>query len=91
MIGTKKGNPDTAVLARKLESMYLQMCDNMPCRNWFWEEVEATKIFYNTFTCAKLSLVNMIQDVAVKLGNINVDVVTHALANSTNRITAENT
>ena len=89
MIGTKKGNPDTAVLAKKLESMYLQMCDNMPrVEIGSWEEVEAIKIFYNTFISAKLSLVNMIQDVAVKLGNINVDVVTNALANSTNRITS---
>ena len=53
-----------------------------------WEEVEAIKIFYNTFISAKLSLVNMIQDVAVKLGNMNVDVVTNALANSTKRITS---
>jgi UDPglucose 6-dehydrogenase len=89
MIGTKKGNPDTAVLAKKLESMYLQMCDNMPrVEIGSWEEVEAIKIFYNTFISAKLSLVNMIQDVAVKLGNMNVDVVTNALANSTHRITS---
>ena len=89
MIGTKKGNPDTAVLAKKLESMYLQMCDNMPrVEIGSWEEVEAIKIFYNTFISAKLSLVNMIQDVAVKLGNMNVDVVTNALANSTKRITS---
>ena len=32
--------------------------------------------FLNTFISAKLSLVNMIQDVAEKQGNINVDVVT---------------
>ena len=35
--------------------------------------------FYNTFISAKISLVNMIQDVAEKQGNINVDVVTDAL------------
>lgn len=89
MIGTKKGNPKTAVLAQKLESMYLQLCDNMPrIEIGSWEEVESIKIFYNTFISAKLSFVNMIQDVAVKLGNINVDVVTNALAKSTNRITS---
>ncbi len=89
MIGTKKGNPKTAVLAQKLESMYLQMCDNMPrVEIGSWEEIESIKIFYNTFISAKLSFVNMIQDVAVKLGNINVDVVTNALAKSTNRITS---
>jgi UDPglucose 6-dehydrogenase len=51
-----------------------------------WDECECIKIFYNTFISAKISLVNMIQDVAVKQGNINVDVVTDALANSTQRI-----
>jgi len=43
-------------------------------------------VFYNTFISAKIGLVNMIQDVAIKQGNINVDVVTNALAKSTMRI-----
>jgi UDPglucose 6-dehydrogenase len=52
-----------------------------------WDEAESIKIFYNTFISAKLSLVNMIQDVAEKNGNMNVDVVTGALERSTYRIT----
>jgi UDPglucose 6-dehydrogenase len=44
------------------------------------------KIFYNTFISVKVGLVNMIQDFAMKIGNINVDVVTDALARSTMRI-----
>jgi len=51
-----------------------------------WDEAESIKIFYNTFISAKLALVNMIQDVAETNGNINVDVVTTALAKSTHRI-----
>jgi UDPglucose 6-dehydrogenase len=51
-----------------------------------WDEAEAIKIFYNTFISAKISLVNMIQDVAETSGNINVDVVTEALSKSTQRI-----
>jgi len=51
-----------------------------------WDECEAIKIFYNTFISAKVGLVNMIQDFAMRIGNINVDVVTNALANSTMRI-----
>ena len=51
-----------------------------------WEECEAIKIFYNTFISAKLSLVNMIQDFAQRIGNIDTDVVTRALALSTQRI-----
>lgn len=52
-----------------------------------WDEAESIKIFYNTFISTKIGLVNMIQDVAEKSGNINVDVVTNALAKSTHRIT----
>ena len=51
-----------------------------------WDECEAIKIFYNTFISAKVGLVNMIQDFALRIGHINVDVVTDALARSTMRI-----
>jgi len=70
-----------------LESFYNQVCNNMPRMEFgTWEEVESMKIFYNTFISNKIALVNMIQDVAHKLGNINVDVVTGALSKSTKRI-----
>ena len=32
-----------------------------------WDEAECIKIFYNTFISAKISLVNMIQDVSIKI------------------------
>lgn len=51
-----------------------------------YEDAESIKIFYNTFISAKISLVNMIQDVAEKIGNIDTDLVTTALANSQKRI-----
>lgn len=51
-----------------------------------WDEAESIKIFYNTFISTKLALVNMIQDVAETNGNINVDIVTKALADSKYRI-----
>ena len=87
MIGTKKGVYKTAYKAQQLESFYQQCCDNMPrIEIGTWEEVESMKIFYNTFISNKIALVNMIQDVAHKLGNMNVDKVTQALANSTQRI-----
>lgn len=54
-----------------------------------WDEAEAIKIFYNTFISTKVALVNMIQDVAEKNGNINTDVVTEALARSTKRIISD--
>ena len=50
------------------------------------DEAECIKIFYNTFISAKVSLVNMIQDVAEINGNIDCDVVADALSNSTQRI-----
>jgi UDPglucose 6-dehydrogenase len=51
-----------------------------------WEETECIKVFYNTFISAKVSLVNMIQDVAEKLGHVNAEVVCDALASSDRRI-----
>jgi UDPglucose 6-dehydrogenase len=51
-----------------------------------WDECECIKVFYNTLVSTKLSFVNMIQDVAERQGNINVDIVTEALCKSTDRI-----
>ena len=87
MIGTKKGIYKTAHKAQQLESFYNIVCDNEPRIEFgTWEEIESMKIFYNTFISNKIALVNMIQDVAHKLGNMDVDKVTQALAKSTQRI-----
>ena len=87
MIGTKKGIYKTAYRAQQLESFYNTVCDNDPRVEFgTWEEAEAIKIFYNTFISMKIGFVNMIQYVAHKLGNMDVDKVTRALANSTQRI-----
>ena len=85
MIGTDNGSENTS--AGELVALYQPMIKNNP-RTVIgtWEECEAIKIFYNTFISAKIGLVNMIQDFAMKIGNINVDVVTDALARSTQRI-----
>ena len=89
MIGSKNGLTGTNCKVRSelLESFYNQVCDNFPRVEFgTFEEVESMKIFYNTFISNKVALVNMIQDVAHKLGNMDVDVVTQALAKSTKRI-----
>ena len=87
MIGTNKGVYATAFKAQQLESFYNVICDGHPRIEFgTWEEVESMKIFYNTFISNKIALVNMIQDVAHKLGNIDVDKITQALAKSTKRI-----
>ena len=87
MIGTKKGVYSTAIKARQLESFYNSICENNPRIEFgTWEETESMKIFYNTFISNKIALVNMIQDVAQKLGHVNVDKVTTALSKSTKRI-----
>ena len=90
MIGTKKGVYETAEKAQQLEAFYKQVCDVMPRIEFgTWEEIEAIKIFYNTFISNKIALVNMIQDVSNKLGNMNVGTVTDALAKSTQRIMSD--
>jgi UDPglucose 6-dehydrogenase len=73
--------------AKTLIDFYKPLMKNNPrIEVGTWDEAECIKVFYNTFISAKIGLVNMIQDVAVRQGNINVDVVTTALANSTMRI-----
>ena len=85
IIGTKDGDETTD--ARKLVDFYRPLMQNNPRYVvGTWDEAESIKIFYNTFISTKVGLVNMIQDVAMKNGNINVDVVTTALAQSTTRI-----
>tara|TARA_B100000085_G_scaffold251516_1_gene248599 strand:- start:476 stop:1630 length:1155 start_codon:yes stop_codon:yes gene_type:complete len=85
MIGTSSGHKSREV------SMLYDLYDPILEKNTryeigTWEEIEALKVFYNTFITAKLCLVNMIQDVAMRVGNMNVDVVTNALKHSTQRI-----
>jgi UDPglucose 6-dehydrogenase len=85
MIGTEDGT--MTGVAGELVDLYKTIMLNDPRYELgTWDECEAIKIFYNTFISAKVGLVNMIQDFALKIGNINVDVVTNALARSTMRI-----
>jgi len=85
MIGTESGSETGD--AQELKAFYETVMENDPRYViGTWDECECIKIFYNTFISAKLGLVNMIQDVAEKQGNINVDVVTKALADSSMRI-----
>ena len=85
IIGTEDGS--TTSDAKELIDFYKPMMENNPRYEvGTWDEAESIKIFYNTFISTKLALVNMIQDVAEASGNINVDVVTQALAKSTQRI-----
>lgn len=85
MIGNETGVKGTHVL--QLEQFYKPLLANKPrIVTGTWEEMECTKIFYNTFISAKLSLVNMIQDVSERIGHVDTDIVTDALAKSTKRI-----
>ena len=86
IIGTEDGSITGD--AKELIDFYKTFMQNDPRYEvGTWDEAEAIKIFYNTFISAKVGIVNMIQDVAEKNGNMNVDVVTGALARSTYRIT----
>lgn len=86
IIGTKDGKVTGD--AKILIDFYHELMENNPKLNvGTWDEAEAIKIFYNSYISMKIGLVNMIQDVAEKNGNINVDVVTNALKNATQRIT----
>jgi UDPglucose 6-dehydrogenase len=85
IIGTEDGSETGD--ARLLTDFYKTIMENDPRYVvGTWDEAECIKVFYNTFISAKIGIVNMIQDVAIRQGNIDVDVVTRALANSTMRI-----
>ena len=90
-------NPDLIILGNEtgektkeintLISLYKSVIENdSPIVISNWDECECIKVFYNTLVSTKLSFVNMIQDVAERQGNINVDTVTEALCKSTDRI-----
>jgi UDPglucose 6-dehydrogenase len=85
MIGTEDGSETGDAL--ELVDFYKTIMQNEPRYViGTWDETECIKVFYNTFISAKVSLVNMIQDVAEKSGNINAEVVCDALATSDRRI-----
>jgi UDPglucose 6-dehydrogenase len=85
MIGTEDGS--VTGLAGELTDLYNTVMQNNPRYEiGTWDECEAIKIFYNTYISTKIGIVNMIQDFAMRIGNINVDVVTNALAKSTMRL-----
>ena len=85
IIGTEDGT--TTGDANKLTEFYgTFIYPKTRCEIGTWDDAEAIKIFYNTFISTKVALVNMIQDVAEKNGNMNVDTITTALERSTKRI-----
>ena len=85
LLSTKDGGP--SVVYDTMVDFYRPIIENdarhILCT---WEEGESIKVFYNTFTTMKICYVNMIQDVAERLGNMNVDVVTKAITGSTYRV-----
>ncbi len=86
IIGTEDGSQTGDAL--ELINFYKTLMKNHPrVEVGTWDEAEAIKIFYNTFISAKVGIVNMIQDVAERNGNMNVDIVTGALSRSNYRIT----
>ena len=89
MIGTEDGEETGD--AKELIEFYKTIMENdPPYVVGTWDECESIKVFYNTFVSSKISFVNMIQDVAEKQGNINVDVVTNALCLGVTRILSKN-
>ena len=87
IIGTCTGAPDAD--SELITNFYKPLMQNNPRINLgTWDEAECIKIFYNTYISLKVSYVNMIQDVAQKNGNINVDVVTDAIKAATLRLTS---
>jgi len=85
IIGTEDGS-NTGDAKLLLEFYKTFITDGIRYEIGTWDDAEAIKIFYNTFISTKVALVNMIQDVAEKNGNMNTDTITGALERSTKRI-----
>ena len=86
MIGSKNGLAGTTCKARSehLAHFYNIVCDNSPrIEIGTFEDIEAMKVFFNTFVSTKIAFANMIQDVGQRLGNMDVDKVTQALSKCT--------
>lgn len=88
IIGTEHGEESRAarIVSRFYKKLILNDAKHMIGT---WEEAEGFKIFYNTMISARLSLVNMIQDVAQKIGHMNVDKITDAFKTANIRITGK--
>lgn len=82
-VGTIDGSEEKAAA---LLAFYSGLIADLKYSLGTWEESEAVKIFYNTFISFKLSYVNMIMDVADRIGHMNVDVVTQALSRADYRL-----
>ena len=88
IIGTEYGEESRA--AKSVSKFYKKLVkNNAQHMIGTWEEAEGFKIFYNTMISARLSLVNMIQDVAQRVGHINVDKITDAFKQATVRISGK--
>jgi UDPglucose 6-dehydrogenase len=88
IIGTEHGEetPASQVISEFYKKLVLNDAKHM---TGTWEEAEGFKIFYNTMISARLALVNMIQDVAQKIGHMNVDRITNAFKEANIRITGK--
>jgi len=88
IIGTEHGEetPASQVLSKFYKKLILNDAEHM---TGTWEEAEGFKIFYNTMISARLALVNMIQDVAQRIGHMNVDRITDAFKQANIRITGK--
>jgi len=88
IIGTEYG--EDTIASQTLSKFYKKLIlNNAQQMIGTWEEAEGFKIFYNTMISARLSLVNMIQDVAQKIGHMNVDKITDAFKQASVRITGQ--
>lgn len=85
--GTDAGDPDDPDV-QKLQQFYRECTDEVSpnTASGTWEEIEAVKIFYNTFITWKITFANMIAECGERLGHMNVDKVTQVLANEHKRI-----
>jgi UDPglucose 6-dehydrogenase len=85
LLGSKSGD---ASAGEAVQKAWAAFGGSAPLHRVTWEEAEAIKVFYNVFISFKLAFVNTIQDTAQRVGHMDVDLVTGALAGARQRILA---
>jgi len=83
LMGSRAGGSDAG---RAIREVWESFGGDAPRHCVTWEEAEAIKIFYNVYISFKISMINTVQDLSQRVGNLDADRVTEAIASATRRI-----
>lgn len=83
LMGSRAGGSEAG---RAVQDVWESFGGSAPRLTVTWEEAEAIKIFYNVYISFKISLINTVQDLAQRVGNLDADRVTEGLLAASRRL-----